>query len=100
MLILLLAREDLDPMFFDTDPLIVQEDVQPDVPPRECTGRKLVSCFVPGTLITMTDGQKPVERLAENDLILTRADTNEWGIASDEYVAISVTSPMIHGLSG
>lgn len=57
-----------------------QEDLEPVQP----------SCFVAGTLVITSDGSIPIENLRENDRLLTRADTNEWGIVSSEIVRTPV----------
>lgn len=44
------------------------------------------ACFLAGTLVHTRDGPRPIETLQENDRVLTRADSGEWGIVSDERV--------------
>ncbi|KAL7946860.1 hypothetical protein V8C42DRAFT_364147 [Trichoderma barbatum] len=46
------------------------------------------SCFLAGTFVHTHDGSRPIETLQENDRVLTRADTGEWGVVSDERVQI------------
>jgi hypothetical protein len=46
------------------------------------------SCFVPGTLVSVKGGAKPIEKLIEGDEILTMANPNQYGTRSDEVVAI------------
>jgi hypothetical protein len=48
-------------------------------------------CFVPGTKVLTSDGQQiSIDSIQEGTPILTRADTNEFGWASDERVEISI----------
>ncbi|KAF3918259.1 hypothetical protein ABW21_db0201477 [Orbilia brochopaga] len=49
-------------------------------------------CFAPGTLVWTDYGELPIETLRENQRILTRASTGEFGIKSDEVVALPVES--------
>lgn len=57
-----------------------QEDLEPVQP----------SCFVAGTKVLTRQGSLPIETLREHDRVLTRADTNEWGIVSSEIVRTPV----------
>ena len=50
-------------------------------------------CFVRGTLVWTKHGQKAIESLVEDDLVLTRADSQEYGVRSDE----SVLNPLPSG---
>jgi hypothetical protein len=43
-------------------------------------------------LVTVRGGVKPIEKLAEGDEVLTMATPNQYGIRSDEVVAISTGS--------
>ena len=48
-------------------------------------------CFVAGTEVMTEGGQSiPIEQIREGTPVLTRADTNELGWASDELVEISI----------
>jgi hypothetical protein len=50
------------------------------------------SCFVPGTLVTVKGGVKPIEKLIEGDEILTMANPTQYGTRSNEVVAIPTGS--------
>ncbi|OPB46053.1 hypothetical protein A0O28_0061730 [Trichoderma guizhouense] len=58
------------------------------------------SCFVPGTQITTRSGNCSIELLAENDIVLTRGSSNEWGIVSDEKVVTPIENPVLYGFNG
>jgi len=45
-------------------------------------------CFRAGTMVWTRGGQKLIEELQENDDVLTRVDTGEYGICSNEKVRI------------
>lgn len=62
-----------------------QEDLEPRQP----------SCFVAGTMVLTSQGSLPIETLREHDRVLTRADTNEWGVVSSEIVRTSVRGGQI-----
>ncbi|KAH7413881.1 hypothetical protein DE146DRAFT_731458 [Phaeosphaeria sp. MPI-PUGE-AT-0046c] len=62
-----------------------QEDLEPVKP----------TCFAAGTLVLTNHGPLPIEILRENDKVLTRADTNEWGIVSSEIVRTPVRGGQI-----
>jgi hypothetical protein len=62
-----------------------QEDLEPAQP----------SCFVAGTMVLTSQGPLPIESLREHDRVLTRADTNEWGIVSSEIVRTPVRGGQI-----
>jgi hypothetical protein len=62
-----------------------QEDLEPAQP----------SCFVAGTMVLTIQGPLPIESLREHDRVLTRADTNEWGIVSSEIVRTPVRGGQI-----
>lgn len=62
-----------------------QEDLEPVQP----------SCFVAGTMVLTSQGPLPIETLREHDRVLTRADTNEWGVVSSEIVRTPVRGGQI-----
>lgn len=57
------------------------------------------SCFVAGTQITTISGSRSIELLAENDIVLTRGSSNQWGIVSDEKVVTPMENPVLYGFS-
>ncbi|KAL6822001.1 hypothetical protein J3E69DRAFT_368161 [Trichoderma sp. SZMC 28015] len=58
------------------------------------------SCFVAGTQIITRSGNRSIELLAENDIVLTRGSSNEWGIVSDEKVVTPMENPVLYGFNG
>ncbi|KAL7928951.1 hypothetical protein V8C35DRAFT_325577 [Trichoderma chlorosporum] len=59
-----------------------------------------VSCFVAGTQVTTISGSRSIKLLAENDILLTRGSSNEWGIVSDEKVVTATENPVFYGFNG
>lgn len=57
------------------------------------------SCFIAGTQIITRSGNRSIELLAENDIVLTRGSSNEWGIVSDEKVVTPMENPVLYGFS-
>lgn len=52
-------------------------------------------CFRAGTMVWARDDQKPIESFVENDQVLTRADTSEYGICSDEKVIVPTSGNIV-----
>ena len=57
------------------------------------------SCFVAGTQVTLAGGSIAIEQLTEGMSILTRADTQEYGIDSDEDIVNQLNLPLLVGIS-
>ena len=57
------------------------------------------SCFIAGTMLAVKGGQKPIELLSEGDKVLTDAETNAFGTASDEHVCKYLASGVLCGIS-
>ncbi|PTB66247.1 hypothetical protein BBK36DRAFT_1159294 [Trichoderma citrinoviride] len=52
-------------------------------------------CFRAGTMVWARDEQKPIESFVENDQVLTRADSGEYGICSDEKVMVPTSGNIV-----
>jgi len=57
------------------------------------------SCFVQGTKVATTQGDVPIEELAEGMQVLTRTGPEEYGIVSDEDVVTPLSVPILVGFS-
>ncbi|KAM0513498.1 hypothetical protein ACHAPE_007760 [Trichoderma viride] len=52
-------------------------------------------CFRAGTMVWARDDQKPIESFVEDDQVLTRADSSEYGICSDEKVMVPTSGNVV-----
>jgi hypothetical protein len=59
-------------------------------------------CFRAGTLVQTKKGEKVIEDLQEHDAVLTRADTQEYGVRSDEPVFFDIPGGevVLYGFNG
>lgn len=57
------------------------------------------SCFIAGTQVATKNGSVAIEKIVEGTRILTNADPEAYGVASDEDVVNPLSVPFICGIS-
>jgi hypothetical protein len=78
---------------FENYPHIGQDEVvvyRKYEPPKR--NEPFSGCFIPGTLVWTDQGEVTIQSLRENNRVLTRATSGEYGLKSDEVVALPVQS--------
>ncbi len=57
------------------------------------------SCFIAGTQVAVEGGSVAIESLTEGTRVITRVDPAEYGVASDEDVAVTLSETVLCGFS-
>ena len=70
-----------------------------DVKTYSTDGPVKTSCFISGTQVAVEGGSVAIESLTEGTRVITRVDPAEYGVASDEDVAVTLKETILCGFS-
>lgn len=81
------VRSDTPQPLLPDDAKVMQVKGDGLVPRPQGTNYSGAGCFIEGAMVWTSQGEIPIDELQENDRILTRANSRQFGVKSDEIVA-------------